>query len=913
MNKRKLTRSLMAACSVVAITAVMYGCGGGGGGDAEAPAMDTSDMDAALGAAQLAAMTAATAADTAADTAETAVADVMANSSADAGSYAVANNAAMRARTAADEAQAASATAAATMDTAVAEAQQVIAEAKQAVAVAEQANAEMYAGMVADAHQAILDEIERQMDVADARTAAMGSYMTADADATKAQMQADDAETTAPGSPGAATAQTAATAARTAANAAKAAHDAITDEMTKEEADAQAAEAATQAGHANAGYLTAMEENDDIQTTGSQITENNRQNAVTAARKYGGAAAENAKQSATGARTAANAAKSAYDDANAEYVRAKSARTDSTNAKKYADAARAAYTAANSAAGDAHAAYVAAKAAVDSVMDDTSLEDATTARDTAEAQEGIAAGHLTTAMTQQTAAEGAETKATMYADSHVVGLLRMANASHITTAADPDANLDETEVGLIEKNRLDHVANVNMAVKEANDDSTDPSHGGGTVTATYPHSATVANADADEDTERTGKPLISVDPDGDGGDAVALRHAGPGALPDDAADDLTDNFVQGPGLGDFVHEKYISGLDDATDDLNDANNQRIILFTDLTQATEPKDGTSEALDNRPVSGGASRVAITANPEGTGAQGPGNTTPRMFAGNYDHDGNPATPAYMGNFICVIPSCSYSLSGTNADNEFVEGETTVTALSGYNFTGTRTTVPMAPMEDTTWLAFGVWLTETAGEDDAAATYDFGAFADGGDAVTDNMGEVTGDATYRGKAAGVHSTATAVDFFHADATLNAKFGDGTVTGTITGMIHNIMAAGRSVDGNIELVVSDPGAADPTPNIDADGSFDGRARMGNTGEQDSSGEDIYRMTGTWDGNFYNHMADDGDTDDVMENTRGPGSAAGTFGVGRADSAATMDVDETESYVGAFGAHCSGSNCNPN
>ena len=129
---------------------------------------------------------------------------------------------------------------------------------------------------------------------------------------------------------------------------------------------------------------------------------------------------------------------------------------------------------------------------------------------------------------------------------------------------------------------------------------------------------------------------------------------------------------------------------------------------------------------------------------------------------------------------------------------------------------------------------------------------------------------------------------------------------------MIHNIMSGGRPVDDSIELVVADPGAAVPVPNIDADGSFDGRARMGNTGVQDSSGEDIYRMTGTWTGNFYNHMADNQATTAVMENTRGPGSVAGTFGVGRADSAATMDVDETESYVGAFGAHCTGSNCNP-
>ena len=79
-----------------------------------------------------------------------------------------------------------------------------------------------------------------------------------------------------------------------------------------------------------------------------------------------------------------------------------------------------------------------------------------------------------------------------------------------------------------------------------------------------------------------------------------------------------------------------------------------------------------------------------------------------------------------------------------------------------------------------------------------------------------------------------------------------------------------------------------------------------------DTSGEDIYRYTGTWGGTFYNHMANDPMTENIDESTRAPGSVAGTFGVGRANDATTMDIDETESYVGAFGAHCAGSNCNP-
>ena len=159
--------------------------------------------------------------------------------------------------------------------------------------------------------------------------------------------------------------------------------------------------------------------------------------------------------------------------------------------------------AADSAADDADAAYMAAKAAVDGVMDDTSLEDANSARDTAEAQEGIAAGHETTAMTKQMEAETALGMAMDYADDHVVGLLMMANAVHITTASDPDANVDETETGLIEKNRLDHVAAVNTAVHATSgvtplntDVTAVANRGGGTVTATWHYYGDLGPANA---------------------------------------------------------------------------------------------------------------------------------------------------------------------------------------------------------------------------------------------------------------------------------------------------------------------------------------------------------------------------------------------------------------------------------
>ena len=789
--------------------------------------------DPALVAAQTAAAAAATAA-------ENAVEAQRDNIVADPASFALAENAAKRARTEADAAEA-------TMDTAVAQ------DAKDS-AETERDKAVMYAREVAAKHLANLDEIQRQMDVTDARMRAMASYEAADADATKADMQATNAETTAPGTPGAVAAREAATAARTAADAAKAAHDAIMDDMTKVQADAQAAEAATEAGRANAGYMTARGENEDIQTTSIQIVEDNRRNAVAAAREHGGAAADNAKDSAADARTAANAANSAADDAMVEYRRAISARTNSAKAKEHADAAHAAYMAANTAAEDAHAAYMAARAAVDGVMDDTGLEDANIARGTAEEHEAIAAGHMATAMIKQNDAEGAAMKTTMYANDHVVGLLKMANADHITTAADPDANSDDDELELIEKNKREHVRAVNRAIHA--ESATGDNGGAESVTASRPHG---------------GSPTVSVDPAGD-----------PAALSSSAATH---------DLGVF-HELYGSG-----------GTARAIVFTDIEPATAPREAVSAALTNAPVSD-PGRVM----PTGLPATSQDNS--RTFPGTFDHDGDPATNALTGTFECAQPTvCSLALTGTGEGGTLTDN-TRVTSIAGYRFTGSGTTPAAASMPDTTWLAFGVWLNEdvVAG---ATNTYTFGAFAAGGAAVEtgDSIHEVTGEATYAGSAAGVHSTAEEVEFFSGNAELKARFGDGTATGTITGRIHNIMAGGRPVGDSIVLVVNDPGAQDPADNINADGGFSGRARMGR-GDLDPSGEYVYRFTGTWSGNFYNHMADDTDTTTVMENTRAPGSAAGTFGVGRADSSATMDVDETESYVGAFGAHCIGDNC---
>ena len=114
---------------------------------------------------------------------------------------------------------------------------------------------------------------------------------------------------------------------------------------------------------------------------------------------------------------------------------------------------------------------------------------------TAETRQGDAETSMGTAYTQKGTAETARDDAMEAANTHVVGLLMMANAVHITTADDPDANRDETEIDLIEKNRLAHVAAVNTAVHVTSGttplSTRDPvltavdNQGGGTVTASW--------------------------------------------------------------------------------------------------------------------------------------------------------------------------------------------------------------------------------------------------------------------------------------------------------------------------------------------------------------------------------------------------------------------------------------------
>ena len=104
-------------------------------------------------------------------------------------------------------------------------------------------------------------------------------------------------------------------------------------------------------------------------------------------------------------------------------------------------------------------------------------------------------------------------------------------------------------------------------------------------------------------------------------------------------------------------------------------------------------------------------------------------------------------------------------------------------------------------------GVWLIVPDSPIDA---YYFGGFAYGENTYpTDASGEgnvdnaVIGTATYKGNAAGLHTFSdngmVSIQRLLGKVTLEADFGDATVSGTIKGEINNLTLDGDSVQGQI------------------------------------------------------------------------------------------------------------------
>ncbi len=874
LNKKRWV--LPAAAFAAAL--MLASCGGGGSGSGPSASGPVAP-DPALGAAKMAAMTAAEAAAAAVDT-------VMDNQAADAPSYALANNAA-------DRAQAASDLAAAATDTAVAQSHQATAE-------AEQANAEMYAGMVQTAQNALDAEAQRVIDVADAMSRAETSYMEADGDATKAETQASEAEETAPGSPGAMAAATAATAARDAADAAKAAHDAITDGMTKAEADAQAKMAADQAMYANSGYMTAKTENNIIQTAAIVSEEkleardlaqakadaeelyNDADDGVTF---HYDAVVGKASDAAAQARAARMAA-----------TRAMRARTDATAANKYATAAGTASANAQAALARAETANTDARTARQAVMDATMSADAKAAlADLETANEALTAEHtgaMGAGMAYMAARDAAE-KAAKAQGVHVISLLIHANAQDLDLGDPSDVDLaaalakakearHEAVAGAINDAVGDHAAEATGAGDRDQDSSTTGGTGSmSTATASWLGRNLDNPATTGDDEDESTTPTLSITVN-DGTNDLMFRTEAVEA--DDGVDAAPKTATAlDRGLGSIFTSGY---------QIEDGGTHAIV-FTDKKQGAdqvfEVDAVTARYVEDEEIT--AAQITLGTDKSGSTITGvtwaPGGTEAPL----------------TGTLICVDEGCDIQV---NADG-------TVSMIDGYEFTGSRDAVAgveaAAAMQDDDYLVFGVWLQEDTNGQTEGTPKAFAAFANGGEPITD-FGiylTLTGTATYRGNATGVYTEGSGVDYFEGAATLIANFGaPGTADddeaaddeiGTIKGSIHGIYVGGVSTSDTIDLREA---------NIeDTNTAFAGNVRMGPGVIQDDDTVK-YDYNGTWSGNFYGAneaVVDNEETANVDEEmaASAPDAVAGTFGV--SGTKGMGDDAVTRSYVGAFGA----------
>ena len=575
---------------------------------------------------------------------------------------------------------------------------------------------------------------------------------------------------------------------------------------------------------------------------------------------------ESARDKATAARAQATAARGSANMAMA-------ARTNYMSADMAADEAEAAATAAEAARDLAEAAMNAAKMAYENAMDAETSMAAEAAQTEAENQNRIAEANHTGengAGPKYMEARDAAIAAAEAAGEHVLGLLITANAVNVMDET-PATDENEAQAAYL---MLSATAVGTAAGEDDNGED------GTTATATWPgvvDDPGTANVDESADSVLS----IMVDPEGSG-TPMAFRTE---AVEDDPATTGIDESAP-------KTVTVIAGLGDFDGFSIDDGNRHAIVFTDRTQDDAPVTAVTAvpaaSLVRDPVSG--STVTDLGTQSGTGYTG---VTYYDGVGTVD-DNTDTNLAFTGSLTC--PDATACSATTNADGTI--------NVEGYVFTGSRAATDAVTAMDAAaqvaanqdYLVFGVWLHEDGDGNTTADDPQFGAFANGGSAVTDLAVEITGTATYEGSATGVYTAGESVDYFQGDAMLEADFGANDAQGTITGMIDNIVAGGNTMTDVIHL------NSDDTPddgNMVAAGTFSGNARMGTATTVDAV--TTYSHNGNWSGQFFNGTADD-TTTTVNESHVAPGSVAGTFGV--TGMTGTGDDAVTRSYVGAFGAH---------
>ena len=863
------------ALSLAAVLA-LAGCGGGGSNIAappdETPAPTLAQQ---LSTAQQAAAAAAAAAKTALDEAQAAVDGLEDKKDDDVPNYTRATDALADAKAAYAAAKAASDAAAAAAATAegVAEAkkQQGIAMAAQMSAVDANKRAMRFAGeatKLATAKTAAMTAAEAAREAA--RTAREA------ADKIKMQLGADSAQYTA--------ADEAATAAEAAADAAEAAsanaqadttsadaeHEQRTAEGKQDEADKKldvAMELAREAGVAVAAL--------------NQLRIERAQEAAETAKTAAMEHADSARSKATMARAEATKAREAAN-------RAMKARTDYAKANEKATAAEAAATAAEAAATAAEAAATAAEAAyMASKADDVTVETARAERDKAQAQQRIAMAKDTGddgANDQYMAAKTAAMEAASAADMYALDLFKVASGQGMSDAEkkaritllrnliedsgdqERDTHVTVT-VGKALTTQSDGQGNANNSVDglwryNTNDND---------QIANNAYGARITHPIGKDRVYRFGKYSAEL-----------LRTPDPESS---ATEQATQRDL--PTLGRFTGVELSKTVTVGTQE----HLSTVHIYTDY-DPSKRKAATK--------AGNISGVkASTGTVSGTFDLSTPGTITTLAGSKFTKDG----VTYSGTdvtFICTAPAdCSYSSTGAAAT-------ATITSLgSGWTVTGSAAAVPMA--EDPDYITFGYWLNlggSTANNQDER----LGAFASGNafSSVSPDgaITALTGTATYRGSAAGLHGMTgakEAVQPFDAKAELTAKFGTATELGGLQGRIYDINSGGERLTGDMSEITLAYGEVDTATSRSLTYY---RTRMG-TPTIDATlatPTATYPMNGFWHGRFSEAVVEGAE-----DGKKYPTSVIGTFGVsGTLDMGTVDDTDDdvTHSLIGGFGAH---------
>ena len=267
------------------------------------------------------------------------------------------------------------------------------------------------------------------------------------------------------------------------------------------------------------------------------------------------------------------------------------------------------------------------------------------------------------------------------------------------------------------------------------------------------------------------------------------------------------------------------------------------------------------------------------PAGTTIPTPSINSPRITLVNVPLDGtfrDPSTGQDLNGQFSCSSSCVLN------DN--------VAESSNWIFTPSTTTTQT--IQESDWLAGGVWLYIPDDTEEQADDFEIGAFVGGKDPFTGaNLAGVTGNADYDGEATGIYTVVAADDTgevgsFDARVRLTADFDTNMISGGLREVFIN-----SPVDGRVESTgtLMFDAAVIPTASNTPDGGFfsDGIAN----GQTLAFGEAsmFTTDTGKWGGQFFG---------DGTATTDAPGSVAGTFSVEGSRN------DDTASLIGVFGAN---------